>query len=128
MPLPTPLKFTDTITCHGAPYFVEAGGENSGHFRTGYSMAQNYAKDPANAHVKKIELRSCYGAAGGADSNAQQLANATGAKVTGYKAEYSAGGQCSSPVDFLPQSPNSAWKSATNNVKKGLDGISKFPF
>jgi hypothetical protein len=91
-------------------------------------MAQNYAKDPNNAHVKKIDFRSCYSAAGGPDSNAQQLANATGAKVTGYEGPYSSMGQCSNAVDFLPQSPTSAFASARNNVQKGLDGISKLPF
>jgi hypothetical protein len=120
-----PLPFTDIATCHGAPYFVQPNESIPDKFQTGYSYAQNYAKNPDHKNVKKIDFHSCYSAAGGKNSNAQQLSNATGAKVTGYTGIYSANeAACSSSVDFTPQTPNSAMQSALKNTEKGLNGIS----
>lgn len=115
------INFADSITCHGTKYVVEQGGEGSRNYMSGYEAAQRYANNPDNKHVKTIDYRSCYSGRGGRkgkNSNAQVMADATGAQVTGYTGLYSANpASCSASKVFSPQSDADAAASALRNVQ-----------
>ncbi|WP_277182951.1 hypothetical protein, partial [Caballeronia sp. BR00000012568055] len=124
------INFADTITCHGNKYVV-GEGEGAGHYQSGWAAAQQYARNPDNQHVKTIDYRSCHSATGGKngrDSNAQMMADATGAQVTGYQGIYSANpATCSASMVFSPQGATDAAASARRNVQGYLDILPMLP-
>ncbi|WP_207005740.1 hypothetical protein [Trinickia mobilis] len=112
--------FTSRITAHGAPFFVE-NGEGSKYYVSGNEAAKDWA-NKVDPNIKHIDMRSCHGAAGGPFSNAQMLANHTGAAVTGYDGRVNnLGGNAHR---FRPQS--SAVASATGTVNHAFGSIGAF--
>lgn len=69
------------IRLHGAPCNVRL---DNGKVMSGKKAADHLAKTIKATGNSPINFVSCYGAAGGAISNAQMLANKTGCPVKGY--------------------------------------------
>ncbi|KMN49965.1 hypothetical protein VL04_18670 [Chromobacterium violaceum] len=109
-----------TITRHGAPFVMQtADGRGCA---SGCKEASRMAQTLKGArNVHGVNLTSCYGANGGAFSNAQMLANATGLPVKGYYGTTNLAGVSrhgGKPVPFKtfrPQGPVTAAVCATGN-------------